>query len=592
MSGGDSCETLAVGRPPSSRLEGVALRLIGKANTTGFLLGERNPLAVRKLMRNLLLAGCLCALAAPTTIHAQETQGEESEESIVADILQDGRPVYELSLFDAVESALRFNLQVRLNKLQPESSRTQIDSNRAQFDPTIIFDLPSAYGLNTRQGTNQLAGGDVITDETFRGGFTFRDRLEFGTDWSIGWTASRAFSTNAFSNFNPSFTTNLNLQLSQPLLQGFGRDVQTAQIVIARNNFEISEEQFRNQVLTTMRQVYRAYWQLVFAQADLETRQQSLELAREQFERNRIQVEIGTLAPIETIQAEQQVATSELQVTQAAQSLADAEDDLKRLINIEAASPMGWNVRIDPTTAPPLEVRDIDLDTAIRTAIENDPALRQERIRLDSQALNLKVARDNLKPQLNFTGSINLSGTGGDFLIRRGGFGSQDIIEVQEGGFSDAIQNMISGDFRNWQVGLQLQFPINNWSAKAQEAQAIIGERQILTRIADREQELRVEITKAARQVTSGARQVDQATTALELAERQLEAEERKFAVGTTTNFEVLRFQRDLAEAQNQRLQAVLNYVNALADLEQLKGTLLETLGVSMGIAGVPSGRR
>jgi outer membrane protein TolC len=105
--------------------------------------------------------------------------------------------------------------------------------------------------------------------------------------------------------------------------------------------------------------------------------------------------------------------------------------------------------------------------------------------------------------------------------------------------------------------------------------------------VADREQELRVNVTKAARQVTSGARQVEQARTARELAQRQLDAEQRKFAVGTTTNFEVLRFQRDLVSAQTSELQSILNYVNSLADLEQLKGTLLQSLGVSMGIAGV-----
>jgi outer membrane protein TolC len=534
-------------------------------------------------MQKVLLAGCLCALTLPLPIVAQEAEAPTAMPA------EEEWPALDLTLFDAVEWALRYNLQVRLNKLAPEQSEAAIDSNRAQFDPTIIFDLPSAFGRNITQGTNQLAGGDVITSETVRGGFTFQDRLEFGTDWSISWTGSRQFSTNTFSNFNPNFSSNLSLQVSQPLLRGFGREVQTAQIVIAKNNYEISNEQFRDQVLTTVRQVYRAYWQLVFSEANVETQQLALDLAQQQLNRNRIQVDIGTLAPIETIQAEQQVASAELAVTQAQQQTDDAEDDLKRLINLESASPMGWNVNLNPTTPPPLENDPIDLVEAVRTAMENDPALRQERLRLDSQSLSLKVASDALRPQLNFTGSVQLSGTGGDFLVRSSGFGSSEISEIQEGGFEDALRAMMSGDFRNWSVGLRLQFPVNNWAAKAQVAQAQIGERQILTRLADREQLLRVNVTKAARQVTSGARQVDQATTALELAQRQLDAEERKFAVGTTTNFEVLRFQRDLATARTQQLQAILNYVNSLADLEQLKGTLLETLGMSMSQAGTPS---
>jgi outer membrane protein TolC len=534
-------------------------------------------------MRNLLVAGCITSLALVSPLSAQET---------VDDLTTDGRPEFELSLFEAVEMALRYNLQVRLNKLAPESSYESIDASRAQFDPTLIFDVPSAFGRNIQQGTNQLAGGDVISSETLRGGFTFQDRLEYGTDWSISWNATRSFSDNSFSNFNPSFNSQMNLNVTQPLLQGFGREVQTAQTVISQNNYEISQEQFRQQVWTTVRTVYRAYWALVIQEANLDTQVLALDLARQQFERNNIQVEIGTLAPIETIQAEQQVATAELTVTQARQALDDAEDDLKRLINIDAATVTGWEVNIVPTTDPPLDSPDVDLDDAIRTALNNDPALRQEMLRLDSQSLNLKVAADSLKPQLNFTGSLQLSGTGGDFLIRGSGFGSSEIAEIQEGGFGDALRNMMSGDFRNWSVGLQLRLPINNWAAKAQHAQQLIAEKQIVTRVADREQELRVNVTKAARQVTSGARQVAQARTARELAQRQLDAEQRKFAVGTTTNFEVLRFQRDLVTSQQSELSAILNYVNSLADLEQLKGTLLESLGVTFGIAGVAGAQR
>jgi len=534
-------------------------------------------------MRNLLVAGCIASLALVFPLGAQEAESGAAA---------DGRPEFELSLFDAVEMALRYNLQVRLNKLAPESVYENIDSGRAPFDPTIIFDLPSAFGRNISQGTNQLSGGDVISTETLSAGFTFRDRLEYGTDWSISWTGGRSFSTNSFSNFNPNFSSNMNLTVTQPLMQGFGREIQTAQIVVSRNDYKISQEQFRLQVWTTVRTVYRAYWALVIAEENLQTQILALDLAQQQLNRNRIQVEIGTLAPIETIQAEQQVATAELTVTRARQTLDDAEDDLKRLINIEAAAVTGWDVNLSPTTEPPLDTSPIDVDEAIRTAVENDPALQQEALRLDSQALNLKVARDALRPQLNFTGSIRLSGTGGDFLIRGGGFGSSQISEIQEGGFGDALRNMMSADFRNWTVGLQLQFPINNWAAKARHAQATIVERQIVTRVADREQELRVNVTKAARQVTSGARQVEQARTARELAQRQLDAEQRKFAVGTTTNFEVLRFQRDLVTAQTSELESILNYVNSLADLEQLKGTLLEALGVTIGIAGVPGNVR
>jgi len=534
-------------------------------------------------LRFLRLVAVVATVLGPLTVSAQE-------QPAAASTPQDDVAVLELTLRDAAEMALRHNLQVRINKFAPEVQVENITSARARFDPSVTFDVPSAFSRNVNQGTSVLAGGRVILDETLGGGFGFSHLLEYGTNYSINWTAQRRFSTNTFSTFNPNFSSTLRLQLTQPLLRNFGKEINVAPIMIAQDNLEVSMETFRDQVQQTMLSVYQAYWQLVFAEDDLAVKELSLDLARQQFERNKVQVEIGTLAPIETIQAEQQVATNELQLTQAQQALADARDDLRRLINVEAAAQEGWDTPLAAADEPQVTGEVVDLQAAIQLALESDPQLRSLRVGARSRALSVRTARNELRPQVNFTGSLTLSGQGGDTLIRGGGFGSSDILEIQEGGFSDALGNLFSGEFNNWQVGLQVQFPINNWAAKAQHAQAVINERQQLVQIADREQQLRVDITKAVRQVTSGAQQVAQAAVARELAERQLDAEERKFAVGTTTNFEVLTFQRDLANARTSELQSITNYMNSVARLEQAKGTLLASLGMSIGMAGV-SGR-
>ncbi len=497
-------------------------------------------------------------------------------------------PALELSLFQAVEMALRHNLQVRIAAFSPDLQEEQITSARARFDPTFRFDLPQTFNRDVSQGTNQLSGADVLTSETISGGFQFSQTLEYGTNWSLAWNTNRNVTNSAFSTFNPRISATTTLQVTQPLLRDFGKEVNRQQILVAQNGYRQSREQFRQQVQQIIFQVYQAYWELVFAQRDLEVKKLSLDLARQQLERNRIQVEIGTLAPIETIQAEQQVASRELQMTQAEVALKDAEDDLKRLINVEAASPNGWNVRIVPSDEPVVETAPIDVEAAIAEALEHDPQLLQDRINLDTRELNIRVARNQLLPQVNFTGSIRLSGLGGDRLITAGGLGSGSLIEVQKGGFRDALRNMISGDFRNWSLGLTVSFPLNNWGARAQHAQAVINQQSALAQIADREQQLRVDVMKAARAVETGMQQVRQAQVARELAERQLEAEERKFAVGSTTNFQVLDFQRQLADARSAELRAIINFNNALARLEQAKGTLLESLGVSIAEAGVP----
>lgn len=535
--------------------------------------GSARHIAVRLLLSLLLLF-----IGAPRLV-AQEAALTTPEEL----------PTLELSLREAIEMALRHNLDVQIASYGPDLQEEQIMASRARFDPQFQVALPQTYSRSVSQGTTLLAGADVLTSETVRGQFAFSHVLEWGTDWSLNWSAQRSASNNSFSQFNPNYNSSLNLNVSQPLLEGFGREVNTAQIITARNSYRQSLEQFRTQVQTIVFQTYQAYWDLVFSMRNLEVTREALELSRQQLERNQIQVEIGTLAPIETIQAESLVASRELSVLQQEVSLRDRMDTLKRLINVEASNSYGWDVMIEPTSEPPTEVPPIDISEALQVAMENDPELRQQRIGLESQQLNVKTARNSLLPQLNLNGSVQLSGTGGNRIFTQG-FGSDAVLEIQEGGFSDALQAMLSGDFRNWSVGLTLSVPVNNWAARAQHASAVINERRTLAQIANTEQQLRVEVLQAARQVQSGVQQVAQARTATELAARTLDAEQRKFAVGSTTNFQVLEFQRQLSDAQTQELQAIIQLANAIARLEQAKGTLLESLGFQIGVAGVPSG--
>lgn len=529
-----------------------------------------------RLRRTALLLALVATVAAPVPGWAQEPADDET-------------PRIEVSLEEAIEMALRNNLQVQIASYTPDVQEEAIMASRARFDPTLTFNLPSTYNRSVSQGTTTLAGADVLTRENIAGGFSFAQTLEWGTNWSLSWTSSRAASNNSFSSFNPQYTAGLGLSVTQPLLQGFGREVNTSQIISARNSFESSLEQFRASVQNIAFQTYQAYWELVFAMNNLEVQQAGLDLAIQQLDRNRIQVEIGTLAPIETIQAEQDVASRQLSVTQQQVAVRDRMDDLKRLMNVEMATPYGWNVEVVPTDDAPTSVDPIDVGEAIRVAMENDPELEQQRIQLRNRNLSVKTARNALLPELSFTGSIDLSGNGGDRIFTQG-FGSDAILEVQEGGFSDALQSVFSGDFRNWSVGLTLRFPINNWADRAQHAQAVIQERTTLAQIADLEQQLRVEVMQAARNVDSLVAQVAQAQTASELAARQLDAEQRKFAVGSTTNFEVLTFQRRLSDSQTQELRATINLANAIARLELAKGTLLESLGFRIGMAGVPAG--
>jgi outer membrane protein TolC len=496
-------------------------------------------------------------------------------------------PALELSVQDAVELALRHNLQVRVNAFAQDLAEESIKSARASFDPTLTFDLPSSFSRNTQPQTSQISGAEVLTSESLSGGFSLSNNLRWGTSWNLGWSTRRSSSNNEFATFNPSFSSNLSIDVTQPLLDGFGEKVNTRNIVVARNDLSVTREQFREQVQTVAFETYQAYWQLVFRVRDLGVQRLALDLAKQQLDRNLMQAEIGAIAAIETVQAEQAVADAEVGLIEAEVARNNAEDDLKQLLNVDAFSETGWHVRIVPTDEPDTEVERVDVDDSLQEALENDPQLRQEKLNLESRRLDLDVARNALLPQLDFRASLTLQGRGGTEIIRSGGLGG-DVIDTIEGGFVDSLAQVVSGDYPMWSVGLSLTMPLGNVAAEAQHAQASIRERQAATRIANTEELIRLQVRTAARTIRSGIETVRAAQTARDLADQQYRAELRRFEVGTSSNFRVLQLQRLRTNSRNREVQAVAQFNIALLNFERAKGTLMETLGVGVAPAGRP----
>jgi len=504
-------------------------------------------------------------------------------ETLMRDPSQD-RPTLELSVLDAVETALRYNLQVQVSRFNQESSFEGIKAAKAPFDPQLSFQLPQSFQRSTSPTTDQTQGADILTSENFSGGFSFNEQLEWGTNWSVNWNGSRNVSNNQFSTVNPTIRSGLSFNVTQPLLRNFG-SVNRTGILVARNTYTSSREAFRFQVQNQIQQVYNAYWNLVGAVRQLEVNQEALSLALQQLRRNRIQVDIGTLAPIETVQSEQQTESAKVSVITSQNTLENAQDTLKQLLNLQAVRDDWRRVFIVATDEPDATVDPVDLEEAIATALDNDPNLRQGRIGLESVRLQLDQARNQLLPSVNLNASLNLAGVSGDQIIRSGGFGG-GVVDVVEGGFTDALSQVFSGDFNTWSVGLQVQLPLHNWSAEAAHARATISERQQVTSLEQQRQQVVFAVRQAVRNLQNGARQVQAARVARDLAERQLEAENRRFEVGTSTNFQVLQFQRTLNQQQLSELQAIVGLAQARAQLEVAKGTLLDFFGVSIQEAG------
>ena len=500
-----------------------------------------------------------------------------------------GDEPYELSLLDAVELALRNNLTVQIQRYNPENSYEGIDAARAQFDTNLTFTIPQTFQRSITPQTVQTQGADVLSNESFSGGFTWSENLEWGTNYSVSWNSSRSVTNNTFSTFNPNLSSNVRFNISQPLLRGFG-DVNRAGIYVAMNSYESSREGFRGQVQQIIFNTVNSYWQLRAAIEQVAVQEQTLALNEQQLARNLIQVEIGTLAPIETVQAEQSAESSRLALINARLQMENAQDALKQLINFDAVVDDSLAFDIVPTDEAESSVAPINAAQAIEVALANDPTLIQQRINVRNAALQLDQARNLLLPNLTVNAGMTLQGRGGDRIIR-GGLGG-DVTEIQEAGFTTALAQIFSGDFNAWNIGLNLSFPLHNYSAKAGAARASISERQARTTLEQRIQQVSYAVRQQVRTVENLVLQVQSSALNTQLALRQTTAEQRKFEVGTSTNFQVLTFQQTYSNAQLGELQVVLQLQQAIAQLEQVKGTLLQSYGVTIDDAGRGGGRR
>ena len=499
------------------------------------------------------------------------------------------RQPYEMSLLDAVEMALRNNFQVQIARYGPQANYEGITQARGAFDPQLTFTAPT-FSRQAQAQTRQLAGADVLTSTGLSGtGFQWSENLEWGTNYSLNWSASRNSSNDVFATFNPNISTNLRGSINQPLLNGFG-DVNRINLRVSRINYDSSLEAFRGSVQNVVLQTINAYWSLRAAVAALGVAQESLTLAEQQFDRNRIQVEIGTLAPIEMVQAETQREGSRLSLISAQLQLEDAQEQLKQLLNFDTIVDDPQAYGIVPTDEPETTVPPINADEAIQTALANDPSIRQQRFGLQTAQLSLDGARNGLLPNLNLSASFNLQGRAGDRTLRDTLGGA--VLEVQQTSFWASQAQIFSGDLNSWQVGASISFPLHNYGAEAAHARASIGERQSVTQLAQAEQNIIYTVRNNVRQVENLVRQVETATLTSQLTRRQLDAEQRKFDVGTSTNFEVLTFQNQLSSRLQSELNTILALQRAIAQLEASKGTLLEAYGVSIEQAGVGGGIR
>jgi outer membrane protein TolC len=483
----------------------------------------------------------------------------------------------ELTLRQAIDMALEHNLDIVVSRLNTQIQGESVGVALGAFKPLLSANL-NTYE-SKRPSSTQLDGSLGVEQTNSNYNFTWAQTLSFGLGYDVTFNNRKYTTNSAFNQFNPQFDTNINARIQQPLLKNLNLNANQQRVVTARNGERVARHQFETQVMNVIRDVEIAYWDLVQAIRGLEVAQSSLKLAQDLLRNNRIQVEVGTMAPIDVLEAEAEVARREEAVIVQTQAIENSEDFLKRLIN-DPESDAFWALAITPVDQPTESELQIDLEDSVRTALERRPELDQSRTELDTRGYNVRYTRNQLRPQVDLVGQLVYTGLGGTRFIREGFAG--DVLTEIPGGYSDALDQMFDFDFYNWSVGLNVSYPIGHSSESAQHAQAQVDYRRQRASIESQELVIAQEVRAAARGVETGRKRIEATRVARELAQRRLEAEQKKFEVGMSTSFLIVQAQRDLTEAAANELIALIDYQKALVAFERAQGTLLDRENITV----------
>ncbi|MBI4264633.1 MAG: TolC family protein [Acidobacteria bacterium] len=475
----------------------------------------------------------------------------------------------DLTLQEATARALERNLELAVERLNPQTFDLNIARIRAAYRPTAT----STFGQRSRvqPPTSTLNGGTVVGNEftTYNAGIS-QALPWFGGSTTLQFNNQKQVSSNLFANYNPLFNSSFNFTYTQPMLRGFLIDNNRQQLRVTAISRDISEIQLRGTIATTLANVRNTYWELLYALQAVEVARGSLALADKLVEDNRTRVEIGTMAPLDVVQAEAEAATRRQAVAQAEATWRTSELALKRLLVNGTDDPL-WRASINPVDRPVFAPEPLDVEAAVRRALENRADLEQARRQIQSNDITMRLMRNQTLPNLDLTASYGAEGLGGTQYRRQGSGVTSIIVGTLPGGYGDALRTLTGRNYPNWNLQLNLSYPIGASAAEANYARARVQLNQSAAQLRALELQVATEVTNAALQVDNGLRRYEAASAARQLAQTRLEAEQSRFDVGLSTNFFVVQAQRDLATAQNSELRALLDYRRALVDFQRVQ---------------------
>jgi outer membrane protein len=484
------------------------------------------------------------------------------------DHVANGRLV--LSLDDSIRLALSNNTDIRLDRSQIEFAQDNLHRSHGPFDPLVtssfLDNRTKSPALTQIQGA---AVPDTLSQTTVIG---YAQTFQTGTNFQASFNASKLSTNDSFSLVNPSIATNLQFTVTQPLIRNFGLFPNRAPILIAQRNLNQARAIFQGEVNDIVLQTVGNYWNVVLARESLIVQRKSFEEAQKSYDHDKKALSLGALPPLDIYRSESQVASRRVGVIQAEYALKQAEDQFRQVVGADL-DPAVRVLDLDLTDQPePLgALPSTDIATTLARALANRPELEATNQQLASDELNIRLAHNSLKPDLELSGFYSGNGVAGNQFNT-----AVPPQLIKTTGLGDGLSQSFHFTYPAYGASLSLTLPIKNHNAEANLADASVSRRRDQYQQRRTTQSITLEVSNAVHALEEAKISMEASKVALDLAQQSLRADERKYELGAETVFFVLDAQTQLAQAALNLIQSQVNFQVAVAQVDHATGDLLE----------------
>jgi outer membrane protein len=552
-------------------------------------------------------------------------------------LIQDGK--LNLSLDDAIALALEDNLDIRVQRYQVWVTQTQLLKAKAggvpqpastqavvlgsgpsvSFDPELTLSTSWTQEMIPVNNAFTSGAGTVVPSESFHSNdykLSYTEGFHTGTAFSLTWDNPRNSSNFTSFVFNPWVQPTLTVGVSQPLLNGCCLLPNTRYIIEAKNNNKIADATFRAAVINDITTTSIDYWELVYDREFVKVNQQAVAVAQKLYEDNKKQLQIGTMAPLDVLTAQSQLASAQQALVAAQTNVLLQQTKLSNDITKDPTAANLQNVEIVPTT--PIETPEevsTPIDQLLTEAWQNVPQATVDRLTLDNDGIEVKVTRNALKPSLNVFAQYETQGIAGvrtsstatpltfaadptEPIVDATGTQSSPPLflgipqtfgptttTVVPSGIGTAEQDMISGKYPTYTAGITLGLPLRNRSAQSDNARALLDERRDQVAYQALKNTIYVNVRSSLTQLEQDRATVTAATEATRLAQQTLTDEQKRYQLGASTSYLVVQRSRDLTAQEGIELRDRINLIEAQVSFNASMGRTLDANKITLADA-------